>query len=135
MPREEPYVIEHTVSVDQRLATAGRDVHTVRFPTGPPPSEIDVLVVGAGPVGLSTAIELSGRGVAVAVVGAVRFKELIRAGAMGHTPRTVEHFRRWGLLHRIREEWTFPPEWNRGTVLTTSLVGHELVPMRKPSFR
>ena len=53
---------------------------------------------------------------------------------MGHNPRTVEHFRRWGLLHRIRHEWTFPPEWNRGTVLTTSLVGHELVPMRKPSF-
>jgi 2-polyprenyl-6-methoxyphenol hydroxylase-like FAD-dependent oxidoreductase len=128
-------VIEHTVSVDQRLATAGRDVHTVRFPTGSPPSEIDVLVVGAGPVGLSTAIELDGRGVGVAVVDAVRFKELIRAGAMGHNPRTVEHFRRWGLLHRIREEWTFPPEWNRGTVLTTSLVGHELVPMRKPSFR
>jgi 2-polyprenyl-6-methoxyphenol hydroxylase-like FAD-dependent oxidoreductase len=135
MSREEPYVIEHTVSVDQRLATAGRDVHTVRFPTGSPPSEIDVLVVGAGPVGLSAAIELDSRGVAVAVVDAVRFKELIRAGAMGHNPRTVEHFRRWGLLHRIREEWTFPPEWNRGTVLTTSLVGHELVALRKPSFR
>lgn len=125
---------ECPVSDDERRATAGRDVHTVRFPTGSPPSEIDVLVVGAGPVGLSTAIELNGRGIAVAVVDAVRFKELIRAGAMGHNPRTVEHFRRWGLLHRIREEWTFPPEWNRGIVLTTSLVGHELVPVRRPSF-
>jgi 2-polyprenyl-6-methoxyphenol hydroxylase-like FAD-dependent oxidoreductase len=127
-------VTENTVSDVQRLATAGRDVHTVRFPTGSPPSEIDVLVVGAGPVGLSAAIELDGRGIAVAVVDAVRFKELIRAGAMGHTPRTVEHFRRWGLLHRIREEWTFPPEWNRGIVLTTSLVGHELVSMPRPPF-
>jgi 2-polyprenyl-6-methoxyphenol hydroxylase-like FAD-dependent oxidoreductase len=127
-------VTECPVSDDERRATAGRDVHTVRFPTGSPPSEIDVLVVGAGPVGLSTAIELNGRGIAVAVVDAVRFKELIRAGAMGHNPRTVEHFRRWGLLHRIREEWTFPPEWNRGIVLTTSLVGHELVPVRRPSF-
>ena len=124
----------YTVPDDQHRATGGRDVHTVRFPTGSPPLEIDVLVVGAGPVGLSAAIELGGRGVGVAVVDVVRFKELVRAGAMGHNPRTVEHFRRWGLLHRIREEWTFPPEWNRGTQLVTSLAGHELVPLRKPSF-
>jgi len=127
-------VTEYTVSDHKRHATAGRDVHTVRFPTASPPSEVDVLVVGAGPVGLSTAIELDGRGIAVAVVDAVRFKELIRAGAMGHSPRTVEHFKRWGLLHRIRDEWTFPPEWNRGIVFITSLVGHELVPVPRPSF-
>ncbi len=125
---------EYTVPDHQQLATGTRDVHTVRFPSGSPPSEVDVLVVGGGPVGLSTAIELDGRGLQVAVVDAVRFKELIRAGAMGHNPRTVEHFRRWGLLHRIREEWTFPPEWNRGIVFSTSLVGHELLAARRPSF-
>jgi 2-polyprenyl-6-methoxyphenol hydroxylase-like FAD-dependent oxidoreductase len=131
---EELHVTDYTVSEQQRLVTGGRDVHTVRFPTGSPPSEVDVLVVGAGPVGLSTAVELDGRGIGVAVVDTVRVKQLIRAGAMGHNPRTVEHFRRWGLLHRIREEWTFPPEWNRGIVFTTSLVGHELVPARRASF-
>ncbi|MCW2601271.1 MAG: putative monooxygenase [Frankiales bacterium] len=114
--------------------TGGRDVHTVHFPVATPPADVDVLVVGAGPVGLSAAIELSGRGVKVAVVDRARNATLIRAGAMGHTPRVVEHFRRWGVLQRVRDEWTFPPEWNKGIRLVTSLVGHELVPTRAPSF-
>ncbi|TQS46884.1 FAD-dependent oxidoreductase [Cryptosporangium phraense] len=111
-----------------------RDVHTVRFPSVAPPADVDVLVVGAGPVGLSAAVELSARGVGVAVVDRAREATLIRAGAMGHTPRVVEHFRRWGLLQQIRDEWTFPPEWNRGIRLVTSLVGHDLAPNRAPSF-
>jgi 2-polyprenyl-6-methoxyphenol hydroxylase-like FAD-dependent oxidoreductase len=118
----------------ENFATNGRDVHTVYFPAGTPPADVDVLIVGAGPVGLSAAIELASRGVEVAVIDQARTATLIRAGAMGHTPRTVEHFRRWGVLQRIRDEWTFPPEWNRGIRLITSLAGHELVPSHAPSF-
>ncbi|MCK9899533.1 monooxygenase [Parafrankia colletiae] len=115
-------------------ATGGRDVHTVRFPLTTPPAEVDVLIVGAGPVGLSAAVELTAHGARVAVVDRAHTATLVRAGAMGHTPRVVEHFRRWGLLQRIREEWTFPPEWNRGIRLVTSLVGHELGQARGVSF-
>ncbi|WP_326685369.1 FAD-dependent oxidoreductase [Streptomyces microflavus] len=115
-------------------ATGGRDVHTVRFPVGRPPATVDVLIVGAGPVGLAAATELTSRGIRVAVVDRARTATLVRAGAMGHTPRVVEHFRRWGLLQRIRDAWTYPPEWNRGTRLVTSLTGHELVPVPRPSF-
>ncbi|MCE0535282.1 FAD-dependent oxidoreductase [Kineosporia rhizophila] len=124
-----------------RTLTGGRDVHVVPFPQDTPPVAVDVLVVGAGPVGLSAAVELRGRGLNVAVVDKATEATLVRAGAMGHTPRVVEHFRRWGLLQRIRDEWTFPPEWNRGIRLITSLAGHDLGPdpvysrtaQRKPS--
>jgi hypothetical protein len=64
----------------------------------------------------------------VAVVDRARTATLVRAGAMGHTPRTVEHLRRWGVLQAVREEWTFPPAWNQGIRLITSLAGHELAP-------
>ena len=118
-----------------KLSVAGgRDIHTVHFPVATPPAEVEVLIVGAGPVGLSAAIELASREVQVAVLDRAHNATLVRAGAMGHSPRTVEHFRRWGVLQAIRNEWTFPPEWNKGIRLITSLIGHELVPSTPPAF-
>src|ERR1700678_4379542 len=119
----------------QPSVTGGRDVHTVRFPDGVPPWELGVLIVGAGPVGLSSAIELAGRGVRVAVVDRSRTATLIRAGAMGHSARTVEHFRRRGVLQEIRTEWTFPPEWTHGIKMVASLWGHVRVVGGGRAFR
>lgn len=73
--------------------TGGRDVHTVRFPDATPRSTVDVLIVGAGPVGLAAAVELTSRGVRAAVIERARTATPVRAGAMGHTPRVVEHLR------------------------------------------
>ena len=104
-------------------STGGRDVHTVRFPVATPPSEIEVLVVGAGPSGLGAAVELTAHGVQVAVVDRAREATLVRAGAMGHSPRTVEHFRRWGLLQAIRDEWTFPRRAEIAALLSGGFAG------------
>ncbi len=103
-----------------------RHVDVVSFPVLDPPDRVDVLVVGAGPSGLATAVDLDLHGVSVAVVDAATEAPLVRAGAMGHTARVVELFRRWHVLQRVREEWTVPPEWNTGNLLLTSLAGHEL---------
>jgi len=51
----------------------------VEFPVATPPGDVAVLVVGAGPVGLSAAVELAGRGVDVAVVDAATRATLVRA--------------------------------------------------------
>jgi hypothetical protein len=53
--------------MSQLSVTGGRDVHTVHFPVAIPPAEVEVLIVGAGPVGLSAAVELASRGLNVAV--------------------------------------------------------------------
>ncbi len=103
-----------------------RRVDVLAFPRGEPVEDVDVLVVGAGPNGLGTALELHRHGVRAAVVDAATEATLVRAGAAGYHPRALEIIRGWGVLERIRREWTFPPEWNTGNLLLTSLAGHEL---------
>ena len=105
----------------------GRDwVDVVRFPRATPPEQVEVLIVGAGPSGLGTALDLQRHGIEVAVVDGATEATLVRAGAAGVSPRTVEIFRTWGVADRVKEHWTVPPEWNKGNVLVTSVVGHVL---------
>ena len=68
----------------------------------------EVLVVGAGPVGLAAAIELGRRGVRCLVVE--------RNDRVGHAPRakttnvrTREHLRRWGIAGALRAGLAHPP--------------------------
>lgn len=103
-------------------ATGGRDVHTVRFPVGRPPATVDVLIVGAGPVGLAAATELTSRGIRVAVVDRARTATLVRAGRDGPHPSRGRALPPLGPAPAHPGRLDLPPEWNRGTRLVTSLM-------------
>ncbi len=87
--------------------------------------ETDVLIIGAGPVGLAAAIELGLRGVRVLVVE--------RNARVGVAPRakttnvrTRTHLRRWGIADRLAAEAPFGIDYPNTMVFVTRLAGHEL---------
>ncbi|WP_104524917.1 FAD-dependent monooxygenase [Blastococcus atacamensis] len=76
----------------------------------------EVIIVGAGPVGVALALELGMRGVSCAVVE--RRTELSRIPkGQNLTQRTMEHFRFWGLAEKLRAARTMPPGSPIGTVV------------------
>jgi len=97
------------------------------------PLRTSVLIVGAGPVGLGLAIDLSWRGIACMVLeqrdGTITTPKL---GAIG--VRTMEFCRRWGIAERVRQT-PFRPEHGLDMVFCTSVTGHFLARHRYPSLR
>jgi 2-polyprenyl-6-methoxyphenol hydroxylase-like FAD-dependent oxidoreductase len=100
-------------------------------------TETDVLIVGAGPVGLTLAIDLAWRGIDVTVVEA-------RAPAAPPEPkcnhvaaRTMEIFRRLGLAEKIRNAG-LPADYPHDIVYRTTFTGQELtripIPCRRDRF-
>ena len=79
-----------------------------------------VLVVGAGPVGLSLAIELGLRGVAVTLV-----EQRSRTGAQPRAKttnvRSMQHLRRWGVADALRAAAPLPYDYPTDIVFSTTL--------------
>ncbi len=92
------------------------------------PSEVDVLVVGAGPVGSALAIELALHGVYPLVLD--REAEISHANvrARNVSIRTMELARKWGIAERLRALQALPDDWYRGFVIRTRVAGHDLCP-------
>ena len=87
-----------------------------------PGPTFDVLVIGAGPVGLSLAIELGHRGITCLVVE--------RNDRVGYSPRakttnvrTREHLRRWGIADALRQASPIPPDYGANVVFATRMNG------------
>jgi 2-polyprenyl-6-methoxyphenol hydroxylase-like FAD-dependent oxidoreductase len=88
-------------------------------------NQTQVLVVGAGPVGLALAIELGLRGIAVIVV-----ERRSRTGAQPRAKttnvRTMQHMRRWGLAKTLRAAAPLPYDYPTDVVFSTTLFGRTL---------
>ncbi|GAA1933093.1 FAD-dependent monooxygenase [Kitasatospora viridis] len=86
--------------------------------------QTDVLIVGAGPVGLALALDLGYRGVDCLVIdasdGAVNHPKV---GTVG--PRSMELMRRWGLAERVRAAG-WPGDHPLDIAWVTALGGHEI---------
>lgn len=85
----------------------------------------DVVIVGAGPVGLALAIELGSRGVTCLIVE--------RNDRVGYAPRakttnvrTRTHMRRWGIADRLAEASPFGVDYPSNVIFTTRISGVEL---------
>ncbi len=72
-----------------------------------------VVIVGAGPVGVGLAIELGRRGIDCAILERRAELSSIPKG-QALSQRTMEHFRRWGFADEIREARVMPPGYPTG---------------------
>lgn len=96
-------------------------------------TETPVLIVGAGPVGLSLAGELGWRGLACQVLE-TRTAPTDHPKATLLGARSMEYFRRWGITDEIYRA-ALPPEVNYFITFSSRLAGHELYRITSPSIR
>jgi 2-polyprenyl-6-methoxyphenol hydroxylase-like FAD-dependent oxidoreductase len=87
--------------------------------------DVQVLIVGGGPVGLGLAIELGQRGIRCTLVERYTQPQPIPKG-QNLTQRTMEHFHFWGAEKELRAARTIPPEYGIGgmTAYGTLLSGY-----------
>ena len=94
--------------------------------------DTNVIIVGAGPVGLSLALELGVRGIDCTVVerrdGSVTVPRM-----SGVSTRNMEYCRRWGIAEEVKNAvWssTHPMDF----VYVTNLCGDEIARLEVPSY-
>lgn len=100
-------------------------------------SKTSVLVVGAGPVGLTVAMDLAQRGIDVTVVE-MRHRDEAPPVKCNHTSaRSMEIFRRLGVAQKLRDAG-LPEDYPHSISYRTSATGIELanipIPSRKDRF-
>ena len=95
--------------------------------------EPQVLIAGAGPVGLTLAIDLGRRGIRCTLIEKndvpLGYPKMERCN-----PRTMEIFRRLGLAETVRAAG-YPPDWPMDTYLLFDLMRPPLFKMRTRPWR
>ena len=94
--------------------------------------DTEVLIVGAGPVGLTLAIDLAWRGVDVMVADLRRAGEPPSVKCNSISARSMETFRRLGLAARLRAAG-LPPDYPNDVASRTTATGTELCRICIPS--
>jgi 2-polyprenyl-6-methoxyphenol hydroxylase-like FAD-dependent oxidoreductase len=85
--------------------------------------EHPVVIIGGGPIGIGTALELAFHGVpSVILEQRDRGTEFPMRSNFTNL-RTMEHFRRWGIADKLRENDPISPEFQRSTTWVTHLNG------------
>lgn len=93
--------------------------------------DTDVLIVGAGPAGLTLALDLGRHGVQAILIDA-KTKPLRVPKMERSNPRTLEIYRRLGVAERIRS-LGYPAAIPMDTFIVTSLAEEPLVHMKYPA--
>lgn len=91
-----------------------------------------VLVVGAGPVGLTAAMDLASRGIDVVVAEVRRAGEPPNVKCNHVSARSMEVFRRLGIVQQVREGG-LPADFPNDCAYRTAVVGRELTRIPIPS--
>src|SRR5262245_19814510 len=94
--------------------------------------ETQVLIVGAGPVGLTLALDLAWRGIDVILVELRHAGEPPRIRSNHVSARTMEIFRRLGVAKAVREIG-LPPDYPNDAAFRTAMTGIELARIPIPS--
>ena len=96
--------------------------------------EADVLIVGAGPVGLTLAMDLASHGLSVIICETRRFAEPPSVKCNHVSSRTMEQFRRLGVAQKLRGAG-LPADYPNDVVFRTSATGVELARIPIPCRR
>lgn len=94
--------------------------------------ETDVVIVGAGPVGLTLAIDLAQRGVEVVVIELRERGEPPSVKCNHVSARSMEIFRRLGFAAEVRNAG-LPVDYPHDIAFRTTMTGHEIARIPIPS--
>jgi 2-polyprenyl-6-methoxyphenol hydroxylase-like FAD-dependent oxidoreductase len=97
----------------------------------------DVLIVGAGPVGLTLAMDLASRGITVVIAEMRHYAEPPNVKCNHVAARTMEQFRRLGVAQKVRDAG-LPADYPNDAVFRTSVTGQEFtripIPCRQDRY-
>jgi 2-polyprenyl-6-methoxyphenol hydroxylase-like FAD-dependent oxidoreductase len=96
--------------------------------------ETEVCIAGAGPVGLTLAMELASRGIAVTVMEQRTEQEISSPKSNHVSARSMEIYRRLGVADKIRAQG-LPDDYPNDGVYATRWTGFELTRFRMPCRR